>query len=258
MEKISFYLIKIDAICDCIPIASTVINFVDLFQKCVILQFIRAGTIINNPYYHHLQKKSFLRCVILLVPILGKVAVDLYDFSIKTEEEDRMAKTLDVVLEDGLQLQAMDQRFKNNFGIAIAAVQQNGLALEHVGGKLRGNVLLFRKIVLAAVRQNGLVLRDVGEKLQGDTEIILAAVTQNGLALEHVWKERRAESDILAAAIMQNPEAVQFLSPVTDEPALEVLTLALKVINEVQQKSNCAQDMVLRFMTLRTGTYSVA
>jgi hypothetical protein len=64
--------------------------------------------------------------------------------------------------------------------IALAAVSQNGLALEHVSFDLKRDY----QIVKAAVTQNGLALRLVHSALKDDPDIALAAVRQNGLAIE--------------------------------------------------------------------------
>eukprot|EP00971_Amphidinium_carterae_P031916 628940-Amphidinium_carterae.1 len=42
-----------------------------------------------------------------------------------------------------------------------------------------------REIVLAAVNENGLALEHAAEKCKHDREIVLAAATRNGLALQY-------------------------------------------------------------------------
>merc|ERR1712232_267710 len=59
------------------------------------------------------------------------------------------------------------------------AIHCNGLALEHVSHKLRGDCAL----VHAAVQQNGLALKFAGS-LKKDPAMVMAAVRQCGLALE--------------------------------------------------------------------------
>ena len=63
----------------------------------------------------------------------------------------------------------------------MAAVSQNGLALEHLSFDLKRD----SQIVKAAVTQNGLALRLVhSAALLDDPDIALAAVRQNGLAID--------------------------------------------------------------------------
>lgn len=75
------FLVKADRYCDYVPILSTATNFIDLFQKCVVLPFLNQSTIESNHYFKHLQQKSFLRCVLLMIPVLGNILVGIYDCS---------------------------------------------------------------------------------------------------------------------------------------------------------------------------------
>jgi len=77
--KVTSFLVKADRLCDYIPLVSTVSNLIDLFQKYVVLPLLAKGTL--NQYYQHLQQKSFLRCIALLIPILGNIVVGIYDLS---------------------------------------------------------------------------------------------------------------------------------------------------------------------------------
>ncbi len=71
--------------------------------------------------------------------------------------------------------------FNKDPEFVLAAVSQNGLALQYASEELQGD----RNIVLAAVSQDGLALLFASEELQGDRNIVLAAVNQNGIALEY-------------------------------------------------------------------------
>lgn len=77
--KVSSLLVKADRLCDYIPLVSTVSNLIDLFQKYVVLPFLHQDTIKASRYYQHLQQKSFLRCIALIIPILGNIIVGIYD-----------------------------------------------------------------------------------------------------------------------------------------------------------------------------------
>jgi hypothetical protein len=63
---------------------------------------------------------------------------------------------------------------------ALAAVQQNGVALQYVPEALRTEA-----VALAAVQQNGWALQLVPEALRTEA-VALAAVQQDGWALEYV------------------------------------------------------------------------
>ena len=74
-------LVALDKQCDWVPVISTVSSIVDLFIKTVVLPFKSGYIIHNNIYYTHLHDKSFTRCITLLIPIFGNLAVKLYDFT---------------------------------------------------------------------------------------------------------------------------------------------------------------------------------
>lgn len=82
----------INQICDCIPGLSTVINLIDLFQKCLFRCFKLSGTI-KNHYFKFIDNKNLLRCVLLLVPILGLFAVAIYN-SVTSKKLFKQAEAL--------------------------------------------------------------------------------------------------------------------------------------------------------------------
>ncbi len=80
-------LVKIDNFCDYVPIVSTITNLVDLFIKTVILPFKDQSTIPKNHYYSHLNQKSFMRIIILLIPVLGNFIIGISDISMKENSQ---------------------------------------------------------------------------------------------------------------------------------------------------------------------------
>lgn len=74
-------LVRLDVMTDYLPVASTVTNLVDLFQKVLVLPFLEKSYLDSSHYYTHLDSKSFARCVILLVPVIGNLFVLVYDLS---------------------------------------------------------------------------------------------------------------------------------------------------------------------------------
>ena len=75
----------------------------------------------------------------------------------------------------------------------LLAVNKNGLVLKDIGNITSG---FFKKqrhnenkqIVLAAVTQNGLALEYASDKLKSDQEIVTAAIQQNSEALKFASK----------------------------------------------------------------------
>ena len=83
-------LVIADRVCDYIPVVSSLTNLIDIFQKCVILSFKNQITIENNHYYEHLKNKSYIRCIILLIPILGNIIVFILDLVNKRRTENKV------------------------------------------------------------------------------------------------------------------------------------------------------------------------
>ena len=94
-------------------------------------------------------------------------------------------------------LQCASESLKNNRAIVLAAVRQDGWALQHASESLKDD----EEIVLAAVRQNGYVLQCASESLKDDGEIVLAAVRQNGYAFKYASKRLKNDPDVILAAL---------------------------------------------------------
>src|SRR3990167_5869143 len=74
-------LVRMDQICDYLPICSTITNATAVFLKYVYLPHASAEKIQKNHYYEYLQKKDFSRCVVLLIPGIGNIFIFLKDLS---------------------------------------------------------------------------------------------------------------------------------------------------------------------------------
>ena len=73
-----------------------------------------------------------------------------------------------------------DEKLKVDKEVILAAVKQNGHALEFADEKLKAD----KEVVLAALKQSGYALEYADEKLKADKKIVLAAVKKYGYALE--------------------------------------------------------------------------
>jgi hypothetical protein len=88
--------------------------------------------------------------------------------------------------------------------ICLAAVQQDGEALEHVPDRLR-----TPEICLAAVKRHGLALLDVPDKLK-TPELCLISIRKNSYALNYVPEELRTPEFYLSA-VQQNGDALNYV-----------------------------------------------
>ena len=162
--------VKTDRICDYIPLVSTATNLVNLFQRTITLLRSQNKSDVKNNYYEHLQKKSFARCCVLLIPVLGNVIIGLYIYKEQKKAKDDKAKddALILVKQDGFNLQDVSAALQGDKDVVLAAVQKCGLALEYASEELKND----REIVLAAVQKYGVALRYASEELKkNDKEI---------------------------------------------------------------------------------------
>jgi hypothetical protein len=108
---------------------------------------------------------------------------------------------------NGKKLEFVPQ-FKGDKDVVLAAVKQNGRALEYVSEELKSD----KEVVLAAVAQTVAALKYVSEELKGDKEVILVVVTQNGWALNYASKELKGDKEVVLAAVKQNRNALEYAS----------------------------------------------
>lgn len=85
--KFNNALVSIDEYCDYVPFASSAVNFVHIFEKAIFNSCCSDDYIVSHNYVSHITDKSTLRCVTLLVPILGNIVVGIYDFINKRKWE---------------------------------------------------------------------------------------------------------------------------------------------------------------------------
>ena len=87
-----------------------------------------------------------------------------------------------------------NEKLKVDKEVILAAVKQNGYALEYADKKLK----VDKEVVLAAIKQSSYALNDADEKLKADKKFILAAVKQDVSALDYVDDSLKNDPDILA------------------------------------------------------------
>lgn len=150
---------------DYVPVLSTVTSLVHLFTKVVILPRKEEAEIENNHYYTHLKDRSFLRCITLLIPVLGNFLVYRWD------------KYRDSLLD-----------YINNYDP------------QHHGGEaytFKGASILWgndKEIALAAAKKDPYNLVYVNKTLKDEIDLEVLKDGQGGyLALQYVSKERKKE-----------------------------------------------------------------
>ena len=133
------------------------------------------------------------------------------------------------------------ERLKRH-GLALAAVQQDGMALKLQNKLIRRD----RGIVLAAVKQNGMALQfadpDHQENLNRDREIVMTAVGSNGLALEFVDYSLRRDRDVVLLAVRSHGGALEFASAKLKRDKILVLYACREHIDALQFAAVELQD----------------
>lgn len=94
-------LIKIDQYSDYVPVWSTVTNLIAIFEKYVGNWICCQTSSEDHEYCKYIQDKSYRRCALLLLPIIGNVVIAIYDFfmmynSGATQELDEEAREYDI------------------------------------------------------------------------------------------------------------------------------------------------------------------
>ena len=208
VSNISNFFMKTDNVCDYIPAVSTLSNLVDLFQKCVVLPRMSKQSIVNSHYYTHLKNKSILRCIILLIPVIGNVIVGIYDFANrKYNDKDYM---LAAVRLDGRALARASERLKDDWDVVLAAVQQYvWAALDNASDRLKDNGDFMR----AAVQENSSAVVYASDRLKDNRDFMLVAVQKNvRAALDNASDRLKDDENFMLAAVRKYTRAFDYAS----------------------------------------------
>ena len=111
---------------------------------------------------------------------------------------------LAAVQQNGLVLQHASEDLRADREVVLAAVQQNSLALQYANE----GICADRPVMLIVVRIDGWTLKCASEDLRADREVVLTAVQSCGYALEYASEELRADREVVLAAVQQNGNAL--------------------------------------------------
>ena len=118
--------------------------------------------------------------------------------------------------------------FKNDFNTVMYCVKRCGMSLQYASPNMRRNP----EIVLEAVRQDGLAIEFADSILfegKQNKNIIMEAVTENGRALKYV-RQFKDDRDIVLKAVRQNGLAITF----ADSKYFDDEEIVLIVLNQPQ------------------------
>ena len=130
---------------------------------------------------------------------------------------------IEIVRENGTPIFA-----SSNKDIVLAAVQQNGLALDYASKELRNDP----EIVLEAVQKNGEAFKFASEELKKDRAFVLKAVQQDVSALQFASEILKADNLFILEALQQDGLALAYAS--------EKLKNNDEIVSAAVQKNNAA------------------
>ena len=115
---------------------------------------------------------------------------------------------LAAVRQNGRALEYAPKKLKADKDVVLAAVHQDWHALEYASNDLKAD----NEAVLAAVQQDWHALKYASYDLKGDKEIVLAAVQQKGLAFQYASNDLKADKEVVLVAVRQDGRALQYAS----------------------------------------------
>ena len=137
------------------------------------------------------------------------------------------------VLEDAHAIMWALDPATNDFAVVVAAIEYSYgydednspfTALKYASDGLKDD----QGVVLYAVKQNGYALRFASAALKNNEDVVYHAVTQNGNALQFASNGLKASRDVVLAAVASHGEALQFAS----EPLRGDITVVVTAMND--------------------------
>jgi len=112
------------------------------------------------------------------------------------------------IIDDWEFMTKISEELKADEEVVMAAVKNDGGALEHASDELKAD----REVVLAAVKNWGEALKNASDELKADREVVLVAVNNGGGALQYAADELKADKEVMMAAVQSEPRTLQFAS----------------------------------------------
>src|ERR1700722_623196 len=151
ISPLSNFLVNFDNIADYVPVLSALTNLVDLFQRCVILPFMKEESIQKSHYFSHIKDKQILRCfvLILLQPVLGNIIIGYIDWKWKnspTPPSQPISKRLEYSKNLLKELEENEEALKeakyglnDDKGFMQAAAERTVFALKYASDRLKND-----------------------------------------------------------------------------------------------------------------------
>ena len=140
---------------------------------------------------------------------------------------------LELVTENGLNLEHLNPVLQRDKRIALAAVRQNGLALQFVHPDLKND----REVVMTALRNGDadIIIQFAGEEFLANRERVLEAIRNNEMAICYGQEALVEDRAFIIDALRENPMVLQLLSePLRND--YELAVIGLQGVDEDQEE----------------------
>jgi hypothetical protein len=165
---------------------------------------------------------------IILLALIG-VGYNRLSWSKFESVSDRLKNDKEVVLaavrNNGEAIEFASDSLKNEWEIVCEAINQS-CSLEHVSEKFRDD----KQIVITAIKKNKYhsnQIRFASERLKNDREVALSALAKCGSDLEYVSSQLKKDKEVVLTAVGNNGMALEFASDELKNDA-EIVKLAIK------------------------------
>ena len=209
---------------DYIPVISTVSNAVALFQKyqldhCDVRNSRLASyrtDALRDLYVVYLKNKSILRCVALLIPVIGNIIIGVSDalYTLRLHAVCRKPQNLALcvlrrdihflklpVSYNSQVLQFVDEDLKKNEDFLIEIIRHSPAAIQIVDESLKKD----KDFLLKAIAANPQILLFLSEKQSNDPALIYFAVKLNPLTIEYAGDKLKNNAEFMLAILRLNP-----------------------------------------------------
>jgi hypothetical protein len=163
---------------DYIPIASTLKSTKELFEKYVALPF-RNSQATSEHNYSYLNNKPLLRCITLLIPVIGNILVGIYDFANRTceqkEPETSQEELLLIVKKNPDALKDAPEHLKKDEIFMCRAFKENIDSIFHADNDLKNN----EDFILEAFKTNPSTLWCASPNLKNSVKFMFKACKIN-------------------------------------------------------------------------------
>lgn len=115
---------------------------------------------------------------------------------------------LGLVTNDGMHLQQLTQKWKNDFEVVMTAINQNGCSLMHASKEMKNNP----RVVLLAISKLAHAFEHASENLKDHSNFVAMAIKINPRAFKFASERLRNDGHFILEAITQSFEVLRFAS----------------------------------------------